>query len=78
MKIACFGVARDIAGGPSLDLPGVEGLTVADLKRRLVMEHPALGELVSFAVARNEVYALDDEVVRAGDELVIIPPVSGG
>ncbi|WP_420460129.1 MoaD/ThiS family protein [Neolewinella sp.] len=78
MKIACFGIAREIAGGPSLDLPDVEGLTVADLKRRLVVEHPALGELVSFAVARNEVYALDEEVLEAGDELVIIPPVSGG
>ena len=78
MKIACFGIAREIAGGPSVDLAGVEGVTVAELKRRLVTEYPALGELASFAVARNEVYALEEEVIAAGDELVIIPPVSGG
>ncbi len=78
MKITCFGIAREIAGGPSLDLPGVEGATVADLKHRLIAAYPALGELISFAVARNEVYARDEEVIAVGDELVIIPPVSGG
>ena len=78
MKIACFGIAREIAGGPYLQLPDVAGRTVADLKRELIAAHPAFGELVSFAVARNEAYAGDDEIIRADDEVVIIPPVSGG
>lgn len=78
MKILCFGIAREIAGGPSLSLDGVAGTTVADLRRRLVRTYPGFGELVSFAVARNEEYAADDEVIEAGDEVVIIPPVAGG
>ncbi|CAH1001979.1 hypothetical protein LEM8419_02894 [Neolewinella maritima] len=78
MKIACFGVAREIAGGPSLRLPDIEGSTVAELRQKLITAYPAFGGLVSFAIARNEAYALDGDRIEAGDELVIIPPVSGG
>lgn len=76
--IHCFGAARDIAGGPTLQLTDVEGCSVAQLKRSLITAYPALGELVSFAIARNEAYATDEELIVAGDELVIIPPVAGG
>ena len=78
MKIHCFGIAREIAGGSTLSLDGVAGRSVAELKQRLVATYPAFGELVSFAVARNEEYAADEEVIGAGDEVVIIPPVAGG
>ena len=78
MKILCFGVAREIAGGPTISLGPLEGLTVADVRERLLAAYPAFGELVSFAIARNEEYARDDERIAAGDELVIIPPVAGG
>ncbi|WP_232830031.1 MoaD/ThiS family protein [Lewinella sp. IMCC34191] len=78
MRIQCFGVAREIAGGSSITLDQVEGATVADLRQRLVATYPAFGELVSFAIARNEEYARDEEQIMAGDELVIIPPVAGG
>ena len=78
MKIQCFGIAREIAGGSSLTLDQVEGQTIAELKQNLVRAFPGFGELVSFAVARNEEYARDEERIEAGDELVIIPPVAGG
>ena len=78
MKIHCFGVAREIAGGSTLSLDGVAGTTVAELKQRLVATYPAFGELVSFAVARNEEYAQETDVIEADDEVVIIPPVAGG
>lgn len=78
MKIQCFGVARDIAGGPYLTLPPPAGGTVGDLRRELLSAYPAFGELVSFAIARNEEYAGDEEPIETGDQLVIIPPVAGG
>ena len=78
MKIACFGIAREIAGGPYLQLAGVGGKTVAELRRALVDAYPAFADLSSFAIARNEVYAGDEEVIAVDDEVVIIPPVSGG
>ena len=78
MKILCFGVAREIAGGSHLFLDDVAGGTVASLREQLLREYPAFGELVSFAVARNEEYAEDSDTIEAGDEVVIIPPVAGG
>jgi len=51
---------------------------VSDLRAKLIADFPAFGELVSFAIARNEEYAADEDVVTAGDTLAIIPPVSGG
>ena len=52
--------------------------SIADVREQLIAEYPAFGELVSFAIARNEEYAANDEVVEKGDVLAIIPPVSGG
>ena len=78
LKILCFGAAREIAGGDHLFLDGVAGGTVADLRRALLSAYPAFGDLVSFAVARNEEYAEEADTIAPGDELVIIPPVAGG
>ena len=78
MKIYCFGAAREITGGPYVELDVTAGETVATLRERLVAAYPVLGELVSFAIARNEHYAQPADVIETGDELVIIPPVSGG
>jgi len=76
--LLCFGVARDITGSPTVSLHLRPRPNVADLRRQLIADYPAFGQLVSFAIARNEAYATDDEVIVAGDTLAIIPPVSGG
>lgn len=77
-RILTFAAAAEIVGADHclLDLP--DGATVADLRTALITTYPAFGELVDFAVARNEVYATTEEVIVPGDVLVIIPPVSGG
>lgn len=77
-RILTFAAASEIVGADHclLDIP--EGSTVADLRATLVRTYPAFAELVDFAVARNEVYATNEEVITPGDVLVIIPPVSGG
>lgn len=76
--LLCFGVARDIAAGPRLSLDLPDAATVADLRQRLETTYPAFTELVSYAIARNESYAGDEEILTPGDVLAIIPPVSGG
>lgn len=76
--LLCFGIARDITGAGNLSLDLRPRPTIADIRQQLVADYPAFGELVSFAIARNEEYAADDEVVETGDILAIIPPVSGG
>lgn len=77
-KLLCFGVARDIAGSSSITLHLRPRPSVLELRTELLAQYPAFGELVSFAIARNEAYANDDETLETGDTLAIIPPVSGG
>lgn len=76
-SIQTFAAARELLGSPvSLTLP--DGATARDLRTGLVETYPSLLELKDFAIARNEEYAMPGEVLKPGDELVIIPPVAGG
>ena len=77
-KILTFAAATEIVGADYCELELPEGATVADLRAEILSMYPAFAELLSFAIARNEDYAQDTEVLSPGDELVIIPPVSGG
>lgn len=56
-----------------------EHMTAGRLKALLAAEYPAHAELIqlSFA-ARNEQYASDSEPLQPGDEIALLPPVSGG
>ncbi len=78
IKILAFGIAREIIGGfeTILDLPTTA--TVADVKKQLVAQFPAFEKLASLKVAVNSEYATDDMALTPNDEIVIIPPVSGG
>lgn len=78
IEILAFGIARDILGGgtTALDIP--EPSCVGALRRQLIQRFPPLAQLTSMAVAVNGEYASDDQSIHPGDEVVLIPPVSGG
>ena len=78
MKIRFFGMAVEIVGEHTLwfDLP--ENITVDDLRKLLEMKYPALTSLGSYLVAVNNAYAAAETRVSPGDEVAILPPVSGG
>jgi len=76
--ILTFAAAREIVGAGSFKMELAPGATVSDLRAKILVAYPAFRELSDFAIARNEAYALADEVLAEGDEIVIIPPVSGG
>jgi len=54
-----------------------DGTTVGALVTSLRARHPFLGA-VPFVVARNQEVAEDRDAVEDGDELALLPPVSGG
>jgi molybdopterin converting factor subunit 1 len=66
-----LGARELLVDGPVL--PG----TVGELTFRLREQWPALAGR-PFRVALNQAYAPDDASVAPGDELALIPPVSGG
>jgi len=78
LEVIAYGIARDILGHPHLKLVVATPLTVAALLEELKSRYPAFRELASLAIAVNASYATPEQVIVAGDEVVIIPPVAGG
>jgi molybdopterin synthase catalytic subunit/molybdopterin converting factor small subunit len=72
VRILVFGILKDlIPQSSTVELP--EGARVSDLLGGY--EHAAFR---SAAVAVNQEYASPDHVLREGDEVALLPPVSGG
>lgn len=78
LKLLCFGITRDIIGQFEYKLSLPSGATVADLKSQLSVQFPAFATLRSLRIALNEEYAEDAMALKENDEIVLIPPVSGG
>jgi molybdopterin converting factor subunit 1 len=78
ITVLLFGIAKDIAGGNKLNLEVEKGMTVDGLKNHLCELYPQFDRLKSIAIAVNNTYALDDDTLGEGDEIAVIPPVSGG
>ena len=78
-KIRLFAAAAEAMGSEEIILDVEKVDAVRDVRRALALQAPALQELLTrswFAV--NGEYAADDAVLRNGDEIAVIPPVSGG
>ena len=79
VDVKLFAILRERAGTADLVLQLPSGATVADASARLAEKLPDLSPFlrrVAFAV--NLAYAKADAVLHEGDELALIPPVSGG
>ena len=62
-----------------MDLELEDGATVSDLARDLVLRYPGLtSEPSKLVVAVNQEYRNHDHTLHDGDEVALIPPVSGG
>ncbi len=79
MDILGFGAAKEIFQSDLATLELPEGATLLDLRLLMEEKHPGLKRLGSYMIAVNKEYARDDRMrISAGDEIAIIPPVSGG
>jgi molybdopterin converting factor subunit 1 len=78
INILAFGIARDIVGGFQIPIEMPDLATVADVKQTLIERFPDFQKLASLRVAVNAEYANDSDVLTPNDEIVLIPPVSGG
>ena len=79
VDVLMFGPLADLASAPKVRLTVPEGTLVASLLDRVADRFPALrSRLGSVAVAVNLSYVPRGAPLRAGDEVALIPPVSGG
>ncbi len=78
LQITAYGIARDIVGNRVLAFETPGRLTVADLKQQLLERYPALGDLASLLIAVNAELGEAGDVLSDTDEIVLLPPVSGG
>lgn len=78
VRILPFGVLKDWLGVSTMDLP--EGATVASLLEQLSAHRSPVPPSAwsTIAVSVNAEYASGSRVLREGDEVGLLPPVSGG
>lgn len=74
VRVRLFAALRERAGRDEIELDLPDGALVADALERLV----GLTGGVRAVMAVNREYAGDDTALQPGDELALIPPVSGG
>ena len=73
-----FGAAADLAGTRETELQ-TEVTTLEELWELLAERHPELSPMrKNLAFAVNEEYARGGDRVGPGDEVAVLPPVSGG
>jgi molybdopterin converting factor subunit 1 len=79
VTVRLFARLRDIAGAAELARELPAGATIGDLWHELAGEYPDLVPYErSISSAVNADYARMTQVLRAGDEVAFLPPVSGG
>ncbi len=74
VTVRLFAMLRERAGAPEVTLDLPDGARVRDALDSLA----GLAEGIPLVMAVNREYADADRVLDAGDELALIPPVSGG
>jgi len=78
VRVVLFAKPRELVGQPNLELALPAGATAADAWSQLSSRYD-LGPLPrSFRCAVNSEYAGWNDPLKEGDELAVIPPVSGG
>ncbi len=78
VNLIAFGIAKDILQSKQLQFEFNSGNTIAGLKQNLLQRYPDFSKLKSLAFAVGENYQDDSFCLQENDEVVIIPPVSGG
>ncbi len=73
-----FASYREAAGVGHIELELPSGATARDAIRAVLAEHPLVAEGRQLVIARNREYVDADAALADGDELALIPPVSGG
>jgi molybdopterin converting factor subunit 1 len=79
VRVCFFASVRERLRQSETEVELGAGATVADLWEALRQAHPALADVAgSLRFAVNQEYVERDHRLGEGDEVAVIPPVSGG
>lgn len=79
IDVLFFGPAKDAAGDARIALEAQNRASIGNVRELLAARSEDLKQLLKTArIARNREFVNDDMVVEEGDEIAVIPPVSGG
>lgn len=73
-----FGALSESVSADSIQRTLPARSTLDDLRQALVREHPDEARLAACMIAVNAEYRDGDVALADGDEIAMIPPVSGG
>ncbi len=77
LRVRLFASLVEAVGAQEVSLPAEADDTVGALEVRLRAAHEGLREAV-FRIAVDQAYAQAEDPVRPGQEIALLPPVSGG
>lgn len=79
VKLLAFAAAQDLVGEAQADFALDREVSVPAFWELLVAAYPALlPHRGGLRLAINGTYAFEQDLIRCGDEVALIPPVSGG
>ena len=78
IEVLAFGIVKDIFGNSAIKMAVDEGATAGALRTAMQDKYPRLKQLASFMIAVDNEYADNERILKSGEEIAIIPPVSGG
>ncbi len=79
MKVLFYATLKEKAGIAQAELDLPDNISIAEFKEFLFQRYPELPKSkANLLVAVNKEYAFDDELIPAGAEVALFPPVSGG
>ncbi len=74
-----FAIYREASGESQVEMQVKEGATLGDLLEAIFQQHPKLRKWSdSIVCSVNKRYADEERVLQEGDEVALLPPVSGG
>jgi molybdopterin synthase catalytic subunit len=79
IRLRLFATYREIVGSRGLTWSARDGITLRELVDGIVAKYPRLADhRGSMLLAVNEDLAAGERVLSDGDEVALLPPVSGG
>src|SRR5689334_4106164 len=78
-RVLFFGLLKDVVGRSAEERDFADGADLRAVFDTYAADYPRIREMASSIVmARNQEFAPLDTVLRDGDEIAFLPPVSGG